>query len=227
MPQLVERVDNLEYLMAQSQLMFQGLVVEMKDFKDEMKDFKVEMKEFKDEIRNDTRTFKIQTQATIDKLSKELEQDRRLLRRELADIAKKMGTIVEDIVVPCIDFIAEKYFGLRDWEDFAVRRKKKKPADKSKEKEFDIIVVYDDKIILNETKSTPRQTYADDFIEFIKKGEFYEYFPEYAGKKIIPVFAALYVPDNIIKYLSANNILVMAMSGENMDIINPDIVKNL
>ncbi len=38
-------------------------------------------------------------------------------------------------------------------------------------REFDAIAVYDDRIILNETKATDRVDYVTDFVAFIQDGE--------------------------------------------------------
>ncbi|MFN3479913.1 MAG: hypothetical protein ACK415_05965 [Thermodesulfovibrionales bacterium] len=55
-------------------------------------------------------------------------------------------------------------------------------------------------VLLNETKSTPRINYIDDFIVALK--EFYDYFPEYRGKKVVPIFASLYLQEEVINYLT-------------------------
>jgi hypothetical protein len=99
-----------------------------------------------------------------------------------------------------------------------VRRKKVNPKNKQEKREFDVIAVGEKKIILNETKSTPRIGYIDDFAEFLNK--FYDYFPEYAEKKLIPIFASLYMDETIIKYLSAKGIYAMGMKDDTMDILN-------
>jgi hypothetical protein len=92
------------------------------------------------------------------------------------------------------------------------------------DKEFDIIVVYDNKIILVDVKSTHRTSYIEDFIEFIKNREFYSFFPEYQGRELIPIFSSLHLPDEAIKHLSGHNILAMEMAGDTMDIVNPDVI---
>ncbi len=66
-----------------------------------------------------------------------------------------------------------------------VRCKKRHSKEKAKRREFDIIAFYEDKVILNETKSIPRQQYIDAFAEFL-----FEYFQEYSGRELIPIFAA-------------------------------------
>jgi len=99
-----------------------------------------------------------------------------------------------------------------------VRRFKRKAKDKDNRREFDIIAVYDTMVILVEVKSTPRIPYIDDFIAVLK--ELYEYFPEYKGKMVIPVFASLYLPGEVIAYLTKNGIYARAIKEDMMDLIN-------
>jgi hypothetical protein len=131
-----------------------------------------------------------------------------------------MGTLAEDFVAPCVREIAQKYFGCNDEEDFMVRRYKRKVNAKEKCREFDIIAVYDTMVIFVEVKSTPRTPYIDEFIAVLK--EIYEYFPEYKGKRLVPVFASLYLPDDAVAYLTKNGIYAMAIKEDMMDLINFD-----
>lgn len=147
------------------------------------------------------------------------------MTKQWGELANKWGTVIEDIVVPNIPEIAKHYFNCDEFDDFMIRRKKKNTKDKSQIREFDVIAVCEDRVILNETKSTPRMSYIDDFIDFLNKKEFYEYFPEYKNKKLIPIFASLYLSDDIVNYLSKNNIYAMALKVEIMDILNPDLQK--
>jgi hypothetical protein len=62
---------------------------------------------------------------------------------------------------------------------------------------------------------------AGEFIDFIKSGEFFEYFPEYKGKELIPIFASFHIPDNVLKKLSKNKIYAMGIKEDTMDILNP------
>jgi hypothetical protein len=104
-----------------------------------------------------------------------------------------------------------------------VRRFKRKAKDKGNRREFDIIAAYDTMVILVEVKSTPRVPYIDDFIAVLK--ELHEYFPEYKAKKVIPVFASLYLPDDVIAYLTKNGIYAMAIKEDMMDLMNFESVK--
>lgn len=191
--ELEKRTDDLELLMGQ--LIIQTLKLEK------------EMKEFKDETLIWRRT---------------IDEERRRMARQWGELANKMGTLVEDIVLPNIPRLAKEYFGCEDIEDIMIRRKRINPADRSKKREFDVIAVCNDRIILNETKATPRVTYIDEFAGFIERGEFFEYFPEYKGKVIIPIFSSLYIDDDSVKYLSQKRIYALAMKDDTMEILNPE-----
>jgi len=154
------------------------------------------------------------------KFEEEMRNDRAKAFKQWGEITNKMGTLAEDFVAPNVREIAQRYFGCEEGseEDFMVRRFKRKPKATSKRREFDVIAVYDKKVILVEVKSTPRIQYIDDFAATFK--EIYEYFPEYKEKKIIPVFASLYLPDDVITYLTKSTIFAMAIRDDMMDLMN-------
>lgn len=226
MPSVKDRVDNLEKVLEEyirnvgnSQMQTEK---ELREFKGEMLTFKDEMCEFKDEMRgfkDEMSDFKDEMRA----FKEEMREDRKKAFKQWGEIANKMGTLAEDIVAPCVREIARQYFGCDDEEDFMVRRFKRKAKDKGKRREFDIIAVYDTVVIIVEVKSTPRIPYIDDFIAVLK--ELYEYFPEYKGKRLVPVFASLYLPDEVIAYLTKNGIYAMATKEDMMDLINFESVK--
>lgn len=207
MPSVKDRVDTLEKVLEeyiknvgnaqmQTERELREFKEEMREFKDEMRAFKDEMKEFKDEMR----------------------EDRRKMYKKWGEIANKMGTVVEDIVAPNIPRISQEYFGCKDLEFFGVRVHKRNAKERSKSREFDIIAVSDDTVIINETKSSPRVDYINEFKEVIK--EIYDYFPEYRGKEVIPIFSSLYIPDNVVTYLTKIKIYAMAMKDDAMDLLN-------
>ncbi|MFN3396120.1 MAG: hypothetical protein ACK4Z9_04920 [Thermodesulfovibrionales bacterium] len=160
--------------------------------------------------------FIVQTEMAIN----EIRREGRRMSKQWGELANKMGTLVEDIVAPNIPRIAKEYFRCGDIEFLGVRVLKRNQKDRSKYREFDVIAVCDDKIILNETKSTPRQSYIDEFVEFLNNKEFFDYFPEYKGKEIIPIFSSLYIQEKIVNYLTMNKIYVMAIKEDTMDLIN-------
>ena len=210
METVAQRVDRLEQVMIElaeqskiTQREVARLSTEMLEFKEEMRAFKEEMRAFKDEMK----AFK-----------DEMREFKREMNKCWGDLANKMGTLAEDIVAPNISGIAREYFGCKDLDFFGVRIRKKNTKDASKVREFDVIAVCDDKVIINETKSTPKIEYINEFINVLK--EIYDYFPEYKGKKIIPIFSSLYIPEDLVTYLTKNRIYAMAMKDDTMDLLN-------
>jgi tRNA nucleotidyltransferase (CCA-adding enzyme) len=203
--------DKLESLLGQFMTQTNRAITKMEkgieNLKEEMKKFQNEMSGFKD----DRRGFK-------DSIEEEIKRS----NKKWVDMANKMGTLVEDIVAPAIPRVAAELFGCEEIEDFMVRRSKTKLSDKSYRREFDVLAICQNKVIFNETKSTPRTSYIDDFIKFLRDNEFYEYFPEYKDKELIPIFSSLYLPADVVARLSKNRIYAMAMSDSVMEILNYD-----
>jgi len=202
---LSDRVDRLESLLGQfivnTDVALRRLETSLEVFKDEMKVFKEEMIAFRNEVN----------------------EDRKRINKMWGELANKMGTLVEDIVAPNITGIAKRYFGVEELDYFAVRVRKRNVKDRSKIREFDVIAVWDDKVIINETKSIPRIEYINEFIEVLK--EIGDYFPEYKDKEIIPIFSSLYLSDEIVKYLTKRKIYAMATKDDTMDLLNFEKIK--
>jgi len=192
---------------------------EMKVFKDEMSEFKDEMLEFKDEMKvfkDDTQAFKDEMRAFKD----EAVEDRKRMNKQWGELANRLGTIVEDIVAPNMEGIAANYFGCTELDSLMVRCRRRKPSDRTKIREFDVVAVCGDRIFFNETKSNARMDYAKEFIDFIASQEFFEFFPEYKGKELIPIFSSLYISDDVVQLLTQAGIYAMAMSDDSMDLLN-------
>ena len=181
----------------------------MSDFKDEMKDFKDEMKDFKDEML----VFKDEMKD----FQKEAERDRKKMSKQMGELSNKMGTLVEDIVAPNIPRIFEQYFAANDLDFFGVRVKKP-GKDRSIRREFDVVTVSKEYLLINETKSNPKPEYAREFYESLE--QIPDFFPEYASRKIIPVFSSLYIPEDVQTYLSRHGIYAMGMKNDTMEILN-------
>ncbi len=175
------------------------LANEMREFTVEMSDFKDEMREYKEESR----------------------VDRKNMNKKWGELANKMGSVVEDIVAPSLGGIAREYFQVDEFDFFAVRLKKRN-SDSSVRREFDVVAESRDYFFIVETKASPRTEYIRKFIEFVPELE--SWFPDAKGKKIIPVFASLYLPEDSIKYLTNNNVFAMAMREDNMDLLNPQLI---
>lgn len=175
---------------------------EMREFKDEMRGFKDEMGDFQ----------------------KKAEKDREELFKKLVESSDRMGRFLEDFVAPNIPTIAKEFFGVKDLEYSSVRIFKVSAKDRSFCKEFDTIAAGNNKLIVNETKCTPRDDYINNFKDGLKN--IFDYFPEYSEYEIIPIFSTLYFPDNTLKYLTKLRIYAMGVKGDAMTILNSEFIRN-
>ena len=155
------------------------------------------------------------------KREEERKKERKAWNKRWGDLANSLGRVVEDIVAPNISRIGRDYFGYTDPpSDFSVRRKVYYQGMRDKQREFDTIAVYPEIVIFNETKETVRQKDLEQFVDFINSGEFFDYFPEYRGRKLIPIFSSLYLDESVVNYLTQKGIYALAMSNETMELLN-------
>lgn len=91
--------------------------------------------------------------------------------------------------------------------------------------EFDVIIITDDTVFVNETKSKPKKEYVDEFLEKLQR--LFEFFPEFSNKKIGPLFSFLHIQEDILQYLTRNNIYALGMGEEIMEVLNFEEVKAL
>ena len=190
-----------------------GFKNEMRGFKDDVQDFKGEMKGFKDEMRD----FKSMVEADI----AESRADRKAMNKKWGELANKMGTVVEDIVAPCISGVAREYFQVAEFDFFAVRLQKKNGSGTMR-REFDVVAESENHLFVVETKATPRTTDIQKFIDFVP--EITDWFPAARTKTIVPVLASLYLPPDVVHFLTRNRIFALAMKDDNMDLLNPELL---
>jgi hypothetical protein len=158
--------------------------------------FHDEMAEFKNEQRRETRE----------------------MNRKWGELANKMGTMVEDIVLPNLPGILREHFGVEETVMTAPRIRRRHPHDRSRSREFDAIVVSEDTVFINETKATVRPTDIERFGETYR--EVLEYFPEYANYTVVPIMSSLYIPPETVAELTKRRIFAMAMGDDNMELLN-------
>ncbi len=232
---LEEIVQKVAYSQLETNMSLNRLSKEMREFKDEMREFKNEMSEYKEWSKKQIEATNKRTEATnktteaikkrTDAFEKEMADLKRQWAKQWGDLANKMGTVVEDIVLPNIPRIAEVYFGCRELDYIAIRIKKRSMSDRSRRREFDAIAVCDKNFILNETKSSPEIRDVDRLAEFVQSRELYDYFPEYKEYRICPVFSSLYLDDAFVRYLSRKGIYAMTMKDDTMEIVNFDSIQ--
>ncbi len=216
MPTLEERVETLESVLGQfivhTDVALRRLENEMKAFKEEMRAFKDEMRAFKDEMR----AFKDEMIA----FKNETKEENKKRNKEWSNLAKKMGTLVEDLIAPALRPVLKSHFECEvNMEGQRMFRRKN-----AEDYEIDALAACDNKVFMIEVRSTPR---FDDIKEIAEKKErFFDFFPEHNSKELIVIFGSITFPDNVIQHASRNGIYVMGWrEWEYMDILNFDEVK--
>ncbi len=167
---------------------------EFREFKEEMRDFKDEMRSYKEENRLQIRQMNI----------------------KWGEIARKLGTVTEDLVAPSIPRIVQEEFGL-EVTDLMIRRKKKLADGRTKE--YDAIAVAGEYVFVDSTKSTLDSDGVREFVQDVQ--EFRGFFPEYAKNKVVGILASLYADEGILAYAGKMGFMVIAVGDNLMDVKNP------
>ena len=218
---------ELVYAQRKTEMMVQRLTEEMSEFKNEMSEFKNEMSDFKEEMsqfKDEMSEFKNEMRDFKDEMSEfknEAKAERVAMNRRWGDLANKLGTLVEDIILPGFPGILKRYF---DAEPFITMPsvQRQHPNDKSRMREFDIVAVDATRVFVNETKSKPTIAAAERFVESHR--EVLEFFPEYADRQVVPFFSALFLPSLIVDFLSQNGCYALALGDEHLEMLNFDAV---
>ena len=169
----------------------------------------------------------LKTEMEVARLSKEMREFKNEMRweikqlnRRIGEVSNKMGTLAEDMVAPNMPRVAKELFGCEKPDFWGVRIKKRKG---SQNREYDVIVVCGEYVLINETKTKLKTGHVDEMIEMLE--EFRTFFPEYENKKLVGILASLYVDESIIRYASKKGILIMCMGDETMEVVNGEEVK--
>jgi len=206
-----ERIDHLDALLGQfiaiTGTSLNRLEREMQIFKNEMSEFKDEMSEFKNEMSE----YKNWSKTIITNMN-----------AQWGNLARKMGTLVEDIFYPSSDVVIEKYFGMKTSSLMQRRRVRKN----GEEFEADILALCDDSrtAFLFEIKSNPDD--SDNIKDFKKKiVSAPEFLDEIKGYKLVPVYGGLSMKDSTVRQLTKQGMFGIIFKGDVLEIVNSKDVK--
>lgn len=157
----------------------------------------------------------MRTESELREFKDDMKQQNREMNIKWGQMAKKLGTITEDLVAPSIPRIVNEEYGLEV--TFLGIRMKKKLHD-GRIKEYDAIAVAGEFVFVNSTKSTLDSEDVKDFIEDIQ--EFRDFFPEYNKNKLVGVLSSLYVDEGVIKNAEKSGFLVLAVGDKLMEVKN-------
>ena len=244
-----KRVDRLEEALTElaqqsrvTEIRLATFIQEMQDYREENDRMIQEMKEENNrmiqEMKEDTRLLG----ERLDKTIQEMKEDTRIFRegvkvyqdrmdktvqdmnRRWGELAKKMGTVTEDIVAPGFPFLIERYFGL-SLDDISCRRKVK---DKSGNRwEFDLVARSGNIAFIVDVKSDyNRVEYLDHFTQVVLP-KATELLPDLKGCKIIGCIASFRLAPSIIERASEMGVLAISLGGDYLEFCNQEVVESI
>jgi hypothetical protein len=184
---------------------------EMTAFKDEMRVSREESERHRKALHEEMTAFKDEMRAFKD----ESRQINRETNMQWGAIAKKMGTMTEDLVAPSIPRIVREEFGL-ELESFGIRQRRRLPDGRTKE--YDAVGTAGDFVLVDSTKGSLDASDVKDFVNDLEV--FREFFPEYLEKKVIGMLATLKVEESVLRYAEKQGFLVIAVGDQLMEVKN-------
>ena len=106
---------------------------------------------------------------------------------------------------------------------YAQRIKKWHTTDPSRSREFDFAIAGNRQLVITETKATARLKDVEDFAHGLK--EVFDYFPEYHGYVLVPVFASMAVGPDLLKRLTRLKIYALVLGERTMELLNLEEVR--
>jgi hypothetical protein len=161
----------------------------------------------------------LQTQQGLDTLTREMRELKDEMGRKWGELARKMGTLVEDIVAPNLPGVARELFGCGEPEFFAVRVRRYLGG---RTREDDVLLVCPHLVLVNETKSSLGPEDVKDFVKDLAK--FRDFYPEYAERRVVGMLASLYVDETPVRAATRRKLPVMGMAAGTMRVLNPEVV---
>ena len=146
------------------------------------------------------------------------EKDRKEFSRQLAGLSDRLGTLIEDMVMPNAPRIARQLFKDDEIQASAVRVRRRHPVDPNRNIEIDLMVVGRRHLLVCEAKSTVTADKAAAFLE--KARSISEFFPELSGFTVLPMIASVAIESSLVTYLSRLHIYALGFGDETMEILN-------
>ena len=156
-------------------------------------------------------------EGSLDRSIAEMKEDTRRMKQAWGDLANKMGTVAEDVVVPNIPRLAVEEFGLTEVEDMLPRARRASRRGEKRWQEYDIVCAGPGKVLIVEVKSTPT---LDNIMAVPERLEdFFDFFPEYEGRELIGVFASWSIEEKLLPAISEAELYGIAMGEDTMDVV--------
>lgn len=191
----------------------------------DMQAFKEEMRQHREASERKMQVFREEMRQFRDRFDAEI-QESQTARREMkiemnrrwGEFSRIIGRMAEDLVAPSIPQILRSLTDCPEeqMEFRAIQVKKRLVA---KEREFDVVAVCGDYVLINETKNRLRSEDIKNFAEKVLPTA-RDFFPEYAQKKFIGAIASLYVDERQVRDGERRGIIVLGFGQDVMEVLN-------
>jgi hypothetical protein len=156
--------------------------------------------------------FVVRTTTILSRMDRESQK----MNIQWGNLANKMGTLVEDVILPSLPAIIKEKYNLEI--DEVMQRRLKRHSITKNIKEYDGVVIAGNYVFLNSIKSSLKQKDIEEFAKEIY--DFRQFYPEYNDKKIIGIFASLNPDTNFIQLSEDNGFLVLGLGDWLMELKN-------
>ncbi len=201
-----------------------------RNFEEEMRasreEFDRKMAEMREESREREERFYRELAEMREEFDREMERMRRSSeeeyqkwRKKWGEISERLGRLAEDIFVPGVPYLMEG-LGYQVQARFV-------DLEFKGHRQYDVVLLArkpgeDEVAFVVEVKSTAR---ADDFDQLRKALEdLPERFSPVQGKRLIPVLAAMRIPEDLVPLANRRGVLLVRMGGEYLEALNPEVL---
>ncbi len=217
-----ERVDQLETIFGQFMAQTNRTIQRLDRSFERSDQNIVETRREIAEIRQETAEIRRETEE-LRRGNDELRRESHRHTLEMAHLADRIGRFAEDFVNPNIPRLAREVFGLTEIDFEGLRVKKRHATDSGRMREFDCVIAGNSRLLISEAKLTGRVSDIDEFAAALK--EVFEFFPEYRGYALVPIFASLAMGPDLVRRLTRLNIYALALGERTMELLNLEQVR--
>ncbi len=211
--ELAKKMDRLEEVLIE-------LAVAQRRSEEEGLRLKQSLRELSEAQRR-TEEAQQKTEESLREFQRRTEESLNKLNRKLIELSDRLGTLAEDILAPGIPYLLEGlgYRVKSMWVNEEVRRSDGVNC------EFDVVAVAErggeEVLFLCEVKSKLREKHFEQLNNQCKL------YKEYGMRRdlfIIPVLAALSIPEHLVNYANKRGVLLVKMGGDYLEALNPEVV---
>ncbi len=158
-------------------------------------------------------------QAEHEVWRKEQEKFQAKRDKQMGELSNKLGTLVEDFVIPNMEELFHELVPSVDIDDIVTyARVKRVHRPTMQQLEIDAMAEGGNVVLVNETKSTMKVDYVDNFLGVL--AIFRRFFGEYQEFKVLGMISSLYIDPSIVKYAARQGLLVAALKPGLLQVMN-------